>query len=377
MRTKGLETTLKMTYDFIDIPPHDANEHVSGDQIPYYINGDFTPLDKYYQPINGDVYALNNSNDFQDVFTKDIFPSTFKPQDKILVSFPNPKEYQNKEDFKQAFELWYKEASIYFSYVTLPIPISGEFYLPEPPKIFTKEEKAHPGRFRTFKPELWQLLPRNYLLMLTKLYQKDEIDPEELFPEQVPKRDPLCFKHHLTSQDQWCSSLVASEPNPILYDFYEEYEEAYVKWCNVTYDTLRSCPIPPKGMQTVATLDPIKDEEADIFEPSNPVLDTAFLSWANEIPPVTNLTNISEKIQNLNSLVRSKSKEFSTHGLRCSHVLYVFGIDKSKFISDSIAYGLYEPVTKSQTTIKPNVCVLGIPEKNIDKVQNLITTNQY
>ncbi|KAH0794125.1 hypothetical protein GPJ56_002003 [Histomonas meleagridis] len=372
MRTTGLETTLKMTYDFINIPPHDANEHESGNQIPYYLNGDFTPLNKFYQPIDGDVYALNASQDIRDPFTQNIFPSTFKPQDNILISFPNPQNYQTKEEFMMAFELWYTEATIYLSYMNLPNPISGEFYLPELPKIFTKEEKSHPGRFRTFKPELWPLLPNNYFVMLQKIYQKDEIDPNEQFPDQVPKRDPLCYKHHVTSKDQWCSTLVASEPNPIIYDFFEEYEEAYVKWSNITYDTLKSYPIPPKDMQTVATLDLIPFEAPCETVPPQPEHDTKLFEWAHQTPSPSNYGTLVQQLHNL----KTKPKERSKHKLHYDKVLYVFGVSKKQFITENVEYGFYEPAIKSPTIINPTIFVKGYPEKKIEKVQNVLKTPQ-
>ncbi|KAH0785393.1 hypothetical protein GPJ56_010804 [Histomonas meleagridis] len=185
MDSKCLPTTLSYKYDFIEIPEHEQNEQVGGMEVPVYISPKKTPLDKYYNSIEGTIFATSNAKPVINCFTQDKFLPIFRPQDQPdLSTVPNPKNYASFHDFSMAFEQWYRKAIVFFSPVILPNPLSGEFYLISMPKIFERDERNNPGRFRTFKPELWPLLPQNYLDMVDKIYDSNsKIDPDELFKE--------------------------------------------------------------------------------------------------------------------------------------------------------------------------------------------------
>jgi len=366
----GLPTTLgDKTYNFIEIKENENAEHLSGVEIPYYLSVDAQPLTRFYEPIDGDVFALVEGKKYlENTFTRNRFPMTFKPQDKPDLQIPHPINFKTKEEFQKAFTTWYADAMTFYSSVLLPRPITGEYFVPELPKIFSKEEKNNSARFRTFKPNLWPLLPKNYISMIDMIYSKEQIDPDEKFAEQVPKRDPIFHKHHITSTDQWSGQIIPAEPLPIFYDYFDEYELAYKRWASLTYNNIKIAPIPPSAMGGIIALDEVHEESIQPLSESIPI-DPELLKGFEWVPKgETNAEAIAQKLQ---SLIPKEGQE-TTANRSCQDVLYVTGVDMKKFVEDNLDKGIYAPTLLSEGVCRPLIYAFGKSESDLVHAEELV-----
>ena len=373
-------TTLDTKYSFIELAPSQAPADINGSQVPVYLSPDNTPMNKFYQKIVGPVTVNSGPNDFlENPYTKDKFPFVFRPQLNPQLPMPNPKDFMSQTQYAAALSTWYRKWMIFFCSALLPTPISGVYYLPAPPKIFTKEEKTSPSRYRTFKPNLWPLLPKNYLHMVdVTLAKNTQIDPEKQFPDQIPKRDPILYKHHMTSTAQWVGQLVPVEPKPFLYDTFEEYEQAFINWASCTYKSLTIPPIPPKKMGSMISIETFTESEEEKSQNAQQKINVqksslifkelpkADFSWVKNLETI----NISQNKVRLNSLSKQviRPLKFETERLP---LLEVFGIpDKDKFVSDMKDFGFHLPDPNLKTQVHPKNFSFGMYLQNFSAVES-------
>ncbi|KAH0788597.1 hypothetical protein GPJ56_007279 [Histomonas meleagridis] len=237
--------------------PHESD----GSLIPLYIDSAQNVYDKFYNKI--EHLNINSDKLYEDSITLEKIPAVYDVNADIDLEFPNPENYFSKEEYTSAVNKWYELAKYHYSTLRLPFPVSGQFYLPQMPKIWSKEEAKLPlnNRFKTFKVDTWNLLPTNYNEMLRLLFLNHPIDPEEQFPEQVPHRPAILHKHHITSDLQWQCQLIPKEPEAISYDSFTEFEETFVRWATLASSSIRHPMIPPNQFENIASLDVIPNEE--------------------------------------------------------------------------------------------------------------------
>jgi hypothetical protein len=228
---------------------------VPGTSVPVCISSQADPLDLHYSEIELPVDAVPPCGEsIFNVITHEHFPLIFRPQESVDIRVPIPHHYSSLQEYTEALREWFTRTSKFFGFARLPNPISGVFHLPELPKIFTTKEKADPGKFRTFSATQWPLLPENYLDMLDHVFNRKPIIPTQPFNDQVPKRELICYKHHITDQPQWPAQLITPEPLPLLYDSYDDYKQAYDQWAGLSYHTLDIPIIPVPGFEQIAGL---------------------------------------------------------------------------------------------------------------------------
>jgi hypothetical protein len=251
-------------------PPAIPNSHwmsctVSGDEVPVYLSPDLHPLNRLYQEIRLPVQASPKCGESVfNVFTREQFPLVFRPQNAVDIRMPTPHEFLTLADFEEALRSWYSQCTRFFGFARLPSPISGTFHLPELPKIFSKEKKLDPGRFRTFKANLWPLLPENYLNMLEMVFTQMPIPPDERFRQQIPKREVIYHRHHVTDQNQWFAQLIPKEPLPFLYDSFKQYQTAYRNWAALCCGGLRTPIIRTREFESIAALDVFRPSQREL-----------------------------------------------------------------------------------------------------------------
>ncbi|OHT09679.1 hypothetical protein TRFO_21285 [Tritrichomonas foetus] len=368
-----LVTTLEQHYTFIQLTSKTRVQEVDGNHIPIYLSGDNQPLDKFYQPIVGPVTAVTQGKQFsENPFTKDQFPVIFRPQNRPQLSIPNPRDFESQDDFVSALSAWYRQAMMFFSSAVLPTPISGCFYLPSLPKIFTREEKGSPSRYRTFKPNLWPLLPKNYLTMIDLVFSKDPIDPEEQFPEQIPKRDPILHKHHISTEKQWVGQMVPVEPKPFVYNTFDEFEFAFLNWATFTYDNLEIPPIPPAQFGSIAALERVEeviDENRfknGIIKPPEKPPQLCDFSWVPN--KLFHIDKAGLCLQDLRTQLTRPAK----FDIQKDPVLEVSGIsDKQKFITEMTTFGIYYE-THPTFIMHPKRFAFGVYAPNTNAAENLL-----
>ncbi|OHT09216.1 hypothetical protein TRFO_21949 [Tritrichomonas foetus] len=377
MNERNWVTTLNNNYTFptltsiVDIPESD------GVEVPVYLDGLNQPYDKFYRKISKPFFNNDSINSFAvNIFTQERIPLVYNPEDVIMIDFPNPMDFMTKNEYYMAIQRWYKYMCTFFSSVQLPIPISGEFYIPLLPKIFTKEERNDPGRYRTFKPNLWPLLPTNYLSMIDMLINHDNIDPNGEFGEIIPKRNPILYKYHITSDEQWQSSLMPKEPDPIIYNNFEEFEDTFIRWASLTYSSIKTPTIPPNQFTKLFGVDiaeQSKEGPRPVLKEAKPTKLNMFSEFTSCLKPNnTNLISNSlvKTLQTL--LIRKPHKEnvkFSYFGVSSSFQDEMENFGYSTF-NDSKPFAIYRPLFYSQ---KVNI----IDDVNIYIVKVSNSTNNY
>ena len=102
---KGYPTTFpSTTYDFPAPLTETIPEHVNGTVCPIYLSPDCVPLDKYYNYIDGSVFVVaQDSQSIEDIFSRELLPKVFRPQDQPDLEIPNPEDYSTKEEFAEDF----------------------------------------------------------------------------------------------------------------------------------------------------------------------------------------------------------------------------------------------------------------------------------
>lgn len=389
-------TTLEQPYKFVQLQHYTEIPSVNGDNIPFFLASDNSPLNKFYQPITSPVTVLaNDKPELTDPYTKDRFLSIFCPQDFPQIVFPNPNNFTSKEQYESALLTWFRQANRYLASVALPTPITSCFYVPSAPKIFTQEEKTNLLRYKTFKPNVWQLLPKNYLHMVDLLLSNEEIYPNIPFPEQIPKREPILYLHHITREPQWMGQMIPVEPKPFIYDNVNDYEKAYVNWSIITCDQLKKPPIPPSQFGEIASLQCYynsKEETAGksidkpsikrkikkknkfpmkIIKKTKSLID---LDWAKN-KNIVSKEMISSNLQNLFHVMIKPKKNITN----LEPVVEVFGIkDKSAFVQEMVEYGYQSETLISSRPIHPIYFLFGTPATTLNYFEHLLyNPNNY
>lgn len=337
----GEQTTTGQTYnpfmlsERVDIPFSDGNHP------PVYFGPEMEPYDKYYRRIS-DSY---NGNEFKDktffnVFTHDVYNLFHIPESSFQSPFPQLEGFSSYDDYLSTLKEWYIRAVKYFASTFLPSPISGLIRFPAPPKVFSKEEKSNPARFKTFKANQWPLLSNNYFQMLDIIFNQTEFNPDDPFENQIPKREVIQMKHHVSSQDQWVSHLIPVEPSPVLYKNYEEFEESFLRWSQVAQGTM---PLPPcpQDMSQLLNIDQVDipfEQKIIKKSMSEAVFNTIINNGVD-----SRLLNASAhdfgKLSGILYELRSEQSDPEIDDFSDKNILFVFNIDAYAFQKDYMTYG--------------------------------------
>jgi hypothetical protein len=181
----------------------------------------------------------------RDLITRDIIYNVYKPPEDTIIPFPFPQAFDSEDELTSAAMKWFNQLRSHFRGVYLPRPISCQFHVASGPKVFSDKEKNSSTRFRTFQPEAWPLFPANYLTMLELLADNTiPFEPSDEFKVQIPKRDPIQYRHHITKAPQWQSQLFLMEPDSQLFNKYEDFLESYENWYSTTLPDLTDTIIP-------------------------------------------------------------------------------------------------------------------------------------
>ena len=358
-------TTLGQPYDFPRPPLGTPSSTSVLNDFPVYVSPDCQPMNRFYQVIEGSSEAFGRRDSVFNIFKHENFSLLFRRATSLQLALPPPKFYTDQEQYQSALEEWFQDMRRYFAAAMLPQPVAGIFRLPELPKIFKKDEKMNPGRFRTFKAAQWPLLPNNYLDMLDVILEKEPINPDEQFKEQVPKRDVIYYKHHMTQDEQWMSQVVPSEPLPFMYNSFEEFVVAYKMWAHITFRYIQIPVMKVREFTKIAAMDVVEQST----EGPRPVLQTPKeftekmdLSWA---PPNV---YFPERIQaNLGRLwqevVKPRTFKIPEGSIRA---IEVFGVSKKVMLDEMMKFG---------TAIKvrpPRNFYCGKPIRGVESLRGLI-----
>ena len=315
----------------------------SGNEPPTYLDKNNKPRDKFYRLIAG----LNFDPDQDQYRKEDPIRHTSIPLIYHVpgepMPFPCPADFEEDVDYEGAVKNWFYDIRTRFSSTMLPVPITGEFFVPKGPKVFKPEEKTDASRFRTFKAAVWPLFPENYMEMLNIIFKQRKVKGEEPFPHQIPRRDTILYRHHVSSELQWQSQLLTHEPVPEIYESFEEFEMSYKNWQSVVLDEVEKPIMTPKQFAQLLGLNVVKTEEPgtgsdDLTSPRESPREL----WAKRVRKPKNIDKIEKWCQKAKEILEQPEEPATPQW----EVLMVTGLtmSPSQFVRDMENYG--EHVTK-------------------------------
>ena len=362
-------TTLGRSYKHPEIQEGGSQEMKVESGRPVYISSTMKPLNRFYQEITATPDAGDGPPSYFDLFAYETVPLIYHDNPDAELVLPAPKMFTQKEEFTEAVFGWYDHCCRYFGGALLPQPVSSSFWLPEPPKIFSGEEKKSSARFRTFKAALWPLLPNNYMDMLDSILEAKPINPDEEFREQVPKREVIYHKHHMTQENQWMAQLVPPEPEPIAYDSFEEYQLAFRNWARVANASMEIPLMESREFVTIAALD-VVDQGAGSFE----VDETR--GW---FPSGNNWKWVPERVitqpQMIEASLARLFKEMNNEEKRDKpgnevKAVTVFGVDRETFVQNIQEVGVYG--TNDGRQKRPGDVHWGLVRDNVEELKKMM-----
>lgn len=339
-----MKTSLGQDYSSFHIEAKEEIIESDGQHAPCYLGEENQAYDKYYRIIKQPIQLTEEMHEIRkDIFTHREFAQIFNPEEEYKEPIPMPLTFNTYKEYYMALSEWHYRKIKQYSSALLPIPINGLLYAPIKAKVFTKEEKANPSRFRTFKAQQWPLLPNNYTEMLQLIEKNEEINPDQEFHEQYPKREVIYMKHHITSSPQWMEQRVPHEPIPEFYDTLEEYELAYKRWATIA-DEMHRNEIPTiEEMETIAMIDEVEPVKTATSEPATEVppclYDKKFVEFAK------NATFTESKIEPILKKFKKPCKDEESSDDEPVYQRFVYGVDPDKFVKDMIDFGMYRPST--------------------------------
>jgi hypothetical protein len=229
---------------------------------------------------------------------------------------------------------------------------------------------------------MWPLLPNNYLDMIHIVSERGTIDPDATFREQIPKRDPIFHKHHLTQDPQWEGQVIPIEPVPTLYDSYVNFKKAYQDWATISHHISTIPLLRPADFGAVARLPPISAQPFGSLSICAPEITGRVappsltgdldLSWSR-----TGVSDPSSTARQLSILSGPRPPDDSSR-LHGPAVIEVLGINAHDFLNRHTTVGWRLSDLEGDEHIRPAVVYFGTPVPSVSPLQQaLLTASSY
>ena len=281
----------------------------------------------------------------------DYSPGSVYPEFKDL-KFTNYIEIVNNEDYKAYISNWLEKTHRFLYAMLPPYAVISKSYIPTRAPLINQKTPF----FRKYDQIKNPLPPRNMLALHTFLLNPETPNFEQQFSLQIPKRETVQLKHHMSPNPQWQSQVVPSEPIPQLYTEFSDFEESYKRWYTLANDSFTiQPPMEPIQFTKILNLNPLQREIQEDFNMDYVArMQKKNIKRDNEIDYswVSNCPNINEKeIKFPDSLKEIKVKpptNFDTFQNKL-----VFGAVKEEFVNDFLLYGYHQPTLTSNTALHP------------------------
>lgn len=275
-------------------------------------------------------------------FSQSDNPQDFRNADKMpAYMFPNHFNFSTQESYIKAMSQWYKYMLKKLKGISMPYFILSKVYFPSRASIV--DPQSH--YYRKFDETNNPLRPKNMEFFHRMLLSDDRMDLDQEFPDQLPKRTAVKVSHQVTLDPQWQGSLIVKEPNPLIYESFDDYLLAYESWHKIACLQLSTPPIPPDQFSKLLRIDKNLHQEEyqrenSITHPEKPQM--IDYSWVYK-------TDLPQCKFDLNAIINAPNREEKHE----SHSALVFGVDKDKFVKSIKKYGLGKRVLKSQVAAYP------------------------
>ena len=340
----------------------ESNIHLFSDNIPVYFDGEMQLFDKKYQKIKRTPIEIPLTGPMS--FDGYRPGATFPEFDSLI--FPNFKNFNDFEDFCIALLTWKTKIKKFTDSVYTPYPLLTKTFIPSRPSIIERNTPI----YRKFDQMNNPLMPKNIVKLHEYLLSSEDPDLEEKFPYQIPKKQPVFLKHQMTNESQWQTQMMPVEPQPLIYETFEDYEVAFINWFKATKECMKKEPIKPQEFQSILNINKttlVKPKQMNIKkiteENKKIVHNEVDYSWVKLVKRGRQFFmknyNFSKLVEN-NNVTSQKEENIKNNTI-------VFGVDKDTFISDFMKYGVHRDTLKAITTLTPFKSLSYYVNENADK----------
>ncbi|KAH0794137.1 hypothetical protein GPJ56_002015 [Histomonas meleagridis] len=184
---------------------------------------------------------------------------------KSLSPIPNPFDYQTFEEYNDAVAAWEKSTKEATKSQSLPQPVSMFHSRIVQELLITPVYKQK----MSFKPTSSDILDIESILI-----------HDRHFNTSLTTKAPLDY----FLRETWKSQLISQPPDPQCFDTFEEFQESYINWCNIT-SKCKLLPHHPHDFAEQLGFIP-QQKEHQIFDQSE--LNTLQQSQTVKTPPAKN-----------------------------------------------------------------------------------------
>ncbi|OHT09058.1 hypothetical protein TRFO_04624 [Tritrichomonas foetus] len=354
-----------------DLSVSDADEFVffpENDSTPLYLDRDRKVYDKYYLPVQS-IPKTQSDDTTSCIQTLEHNEFLFNIENSRLPYFPEPSHFKTKEDF-YACITWKKCIEDLFFSVVLPFLPVDHIYL----QRWTQLPKVPYLKFGKFKPPIDPLLPQN-LTELRMCLLKGDVNPDQQFPYQIQHREIVQHKHQFSQNQQWQGQLILSEPIPLFYNSFEEFDEAYENWSELVKNDTEIPIDHPYKMGDIARID-LAPSSILFFSKYNSLYNSLYNSYIDHNNRSLNNENENTVSMELDWVPydapyafekifpRFKPKiELQWEEINCD----VIGVDKIEFVTDFMNYGVHFRTIDSHKPLHPKRVITYTSPKNCRK----------
>lgn len=358
-----------------------------------------TTIDKSYDCYHFAYMIPQQSDESQETFSTslsitDQFYQEMGDAPKI-DKFPVSEDANSLKEYKEKLNKWRENVLKKCKNVSIPVPMSYSIPMPTLPMYISNEQWndsiARRRIIRNFQAATSPLTSDNYLFVEKKLKDGDEINNNEILPNNGLNGDKVEAKNHLFIDPCWCSQLIPPRPSPRLYSTFLKYEVAMMKWAETIFD-YRNLMVPsPEQVGDLINLKEVekKDNFAPPPRPKDPInIPVNSINWKPDenklVDKIKVLRNKYQEFQNNPPTGFEKISEVDS--LMPPHSPF----PSSKFILDNIQnYGVpVSPLSVNSTSLlmyEKSIFDVGLftdqvvvqsgpldPEKDINKIISIL-----
>ena len=184
---------------------------------------------------------------------------------------PDPSNYVSSEEYKTELLKWQKALTQFSQKLTLPITMGH--YLPRPvrPEVISQADREDIVTMRKlkrqFNPETSPAAPGNAIALEEIIQNGTPFTYEDNLPYCGLNEKPVPIHAHLENSIPWTTSLIPVKPEPFLYEYFDDYEEALLRWANIVKETKL---LPPSPSEIGKMTDLQSDNTQDLEPPPPP-----------------------------------------------------------------------------------------------------------
>lgn len=228
----------------------------------------FTPPEPFQDPRSVPTFAGPHMELYNQHYVKlkefDSFPK-----------MPNPDDFDNLAEYQLSIGEWEQAVAQFSSKIALPQTISHSLPRPTRPEIIPQADREDPVTRaklkRTFNPFTSPAQPANQMAVETILHNGTPYNPDDNLPYAGLNEKPVPIHAYIESKNAWATELIPQRPDPFLYEYFDDYEDASLRWASLV-QTLEIIPPAPSELGELSDL-PVEGNPSIVppYKPRDPV----------------------------------------------------------------------------------------------------------